>query len=318
MRRVIAAVFSSFGSEHAFCADRKKWGERAWALFENLLELIIDGTINGRNLIDCVTSICEDLSYLPASLLARCAKEVGDSLTKTGKNTGKQFKILPKLLSLLDDEDMLNLADVYLDSMSGGEYVNHVIDNLCKATWAPGVCLEVLDCLKDMDLAPNQLDRCIRKVFQNVTSVTDVDTLPALVYQFLLLANKGHNRLVLKAVVTHLDRLDRAHFSSNSVEPSCVGVKYPYDKLTRSQGTIMVYFDFALKQDPSIMKELLRLLKTRSLPLTCFAFSLLLSSLKVPHCKWQVFGFLKTYTIEYFEHITKQYSRPWLLRILKQ
>ena len=76
-----------------------------------------------------------------------------------------------------------------MEQLSGIEFCQHIIDHICLLKWAPSVVLGTLQSLRDLQLKPEHLQKCILKVFSSITDLP-FQNLPSLSYQLLLLAAK--------------------------------------------------------------------------------------------------------------------------------
>ena len=82
-----------------------------------------------------------------------------------------------------------------------------IIRRICRTRWNPSAANYVVKGIRGFALAPRQMTRIVRKVLDQL-SETELNDLPPLVNQLLLLASKGEQALVLSGLADHFDALD--------------------------------------------------------------------------------------------------------------
>ncbi|KAK2170305.1 hypothetical protein LSH36_3g08016 [Paralvinella palmiformis] len=123
------------------------------------------------------------------------------------------------------------------------------------------VLLLVVMC-KDISLKDEELKFLLTKAIRMMKEV-QLQELPPLVYQMLLLSNKGHKRMVLEGIIHHFveqDKLSKAEHS-NTHEPELEVTSLCTDQLYVVEGTIILHIRFAVQQDQELGKQLIKYLK---------------------------------------------------------
>lgn len=171
-----------------------------------------------------------------------------------------------------DDALPLDLLPRCLDLAvaAGGEAaaaVDAVLGKILDTEWPKAVLVKVVSLLREFP-APTRAraSEFLEKVFGGMKEV-DVQDLPSLAYQLLLLASKGFNR---RAVIGGI----LSFFGSGAVKGGSAVVR-------QVEGTVLMHFNFAVKQDPSLGLEVLRILRSNVGVFNHFDAAVLLSIARV-------------------------------------
>ena len=132
----------------------------------------------------------------------------------------------------------------FASSFKADEYQDTIIRRICRTRWNMSAVTNVAKGLRNFNLAPRQMVRIVRKILNQFTSIP-LNDLPPLVNQLLLLASKGEQALVISGLADHFDMLD------NTVDSKDVHT------LRAVEGTVLLHFNFAIKQDQQLAKTLL-------------------------------------------------------------
>lgn len=125
---------------------------------------------------------------------------------------------------------------------------------------------------RDLPLGPEQHSLVAAKIVECLDGM-QLEELPPLVYQLLLFATKGHRSEILRGLVAHFDALDRdsADGRDNAMEttedgdscgPAATQSSSRDVSLLRTiEGTIILHFSFAVKQDQELGASFIKMLK---------------------------------------------------------
>jgi Fanconi anemia group I protein len=151
-----------------------------------------------------------------------------------------------------------------------------------------------------------------------------VEELPPLVYQLLLLCNKGEKQLVLRGLVEHLGSLEpRAAEDEDLVdaleeesEVMSVAVTnddavLTADRLRPVQGTCILHITFAAKQDQELGREFTKYLKSGP-RLTTFSLALALALSRVHRYEAAIFEQIKSLVNKAFREEERGATSPWI------
>ncbi|XP_039020727.1 Fanconi anemia group I protein [Hibiscus syriacus] len=162
----------------------------------------------------------------------------------------------------------------------GGDYVNSIVDKIFDSQWSKGFLLKMVSIAKEFNFLDKMRGKeFLEKVFAGIKSV-DLMDLPSIVYQLLVLASKGFNkREILEGIVWF--------FGSKSGSKMASTVR-------QVEGTVLLHVNFAVKQDPSLGKEVLGLVKSDLRAFNHFTVAVLLSVSRVRRFSESSMAILKT------------------------
>lgn len=189
----------------------------------------------------------------------------------------------PQIVNL-DDAQLLDLLpkcfDLVRESERGGEYVNSVVDRVLDCPWSKGLLIKMVSIVKDLGFIDKVRSReFLEKVFDEM-KIVDLQDLPSLVYQLLVLASRGFNkREVMEGIV--------GYFGLK------VGTKVT-SIVRQVEGTVLLHVNFAVKQDPSLGQEVVGLLKLNPRAVNHFTVAVLFSIARVRRFRESSMGILKT------------------------
>ena len=132
-------------------------------------------------------------------------------------------------------------------TVTGMEYWTNTMNQLANAPWQKSMCIDIARVLREIPLANDLLYTFVAKIASHFREM-DIQMLPPLVYQTLLLCNRKEpavKRLLLRAIVAVFDVFDR--------DIDTTGVSA--DQLRNIEGTIILQVNFAVKQDQKLGKE---------------------------------------------------------------
>ncbi|KAH9765890.1 Fanconi anemia group I-like protein [Citrus sinensis] len=184
----------------------------------------------------------------------------------------------------LDDAQMLDLLpkcfDLLRESEKGGDYVNLVFDRLLDCDWSKGLLLKLVSIVRELGFFDKR--RCsefLMKVFEGM-KIVDLQDLPTLVYQLLVLASRGFNkREVIEGIVV---------FFGSKMGSKVTSI------VRQVEGTVLLHVNFAVKQDPSLGQEVMGLVKLDLRAFNHFAVAVLLSVARIRKFSESAMGILKT------------------------
>eukprot|EP00961_Rhodomonas_salina_P232737 3144319-Rhodomonas_salina.1 len=199
---------------------------------------------------------------------------------------------------------------------AGEEYRAAVIEELCRLEWPKSLVVPICTVLRDLHLDEAQLKVVVSRIAKEARSM-ELQELPPLVYQMLLLSTHGHRTQILRiilSVFTELDERcsialgDNARMSQDEVTEST----FEESELVQVEGIVMLHFEFAVKQDMALGQELLRVLKLRVCDLAPFEAALLLSLSRVPRYESKAMDVLRKAAEQDFAHQCKVTSSTWI------
>lgn len=189
---------------------------------------------------------------------------------------------LSKLLGSEDTQilDILPGCFSCLCVEKGKECVNLMLDRIIESDWSKGLLVKMVFLARELAgfIDKVRARELLEKVFKGMKSV-DLQDLPLLSYQLLVLASKGFNK---REVIAGIMRF----FGSELVSKASSTIR-------QVEGTVLLHVNFAVKQDPSLGQEVIGLVKLDPKALNHFAVAVLLSVAKVRKFSESSMGILK-------------------------
>eukprot|EP00941_MAST-03F_sp_MAST-3F-sp1_P001650 g1650.t1 len=222
---------------------------------------------------------------------------------------GAALELIPKLLSKFEDHKKYQIVvnkDTDATEMYGGAYRGYVIQSICRMSWPSSAVVALTTLLKEIPLTSGNMNLVIRKVLKQFSRVP-IQELPGLMYQLLLLATDKCKKHILHQITCHFDEIDeREHLLEGNTKDS------ERRRLRQVEGTVLLHFNFAMKQDQSLGKAVLSGFKTDGRALSRFQLALLFSMATVPRFSDEVFGIIKQRVLRYHQSVARFRESPWL------
>ncbi|KAJ4764510.1 Fanconi anemia group I protein [Rhynchospora pubera] len=224
--------------------------------------------------------------------------------------------LLPSLLDLLtshlffiSDPNTASLLDLLppLLSLSISNYgfptVAQFLDRILSSDWSKSFLLKFASILHELapDVGPSVPD-FLDKIF-NGMSLVDIQDMPSLVYQLLLLASKGNCR---RTVIGGIFRFFGEH------------VRGPGSIVRQVEGTVLMHVNFAVKQDLTLGQEIVATVRSDLGSLNHFMVNVLLSVARVKRFSDSVMSALKTAVVDSNRDCKVSRDCKWLPNCLKE
>ncbi|KAJ8249453.1 hypothetical protein GJAV_G00235090 [Gymnothorax javanicus] len=232
---------------------------------------------------------------LPGPALAQLASVFVEAIKAGSVGSGTSLELFPTILTALSATEKLAYAK---GELSGEEYRKQLINSLCSSRWDSQCVTHLTSMFRDVPLSKEELQFVVEKVLR-MCSKLDLQEIPPLAYQLLLLTAKGCKKLVLDGLVNFFNEQDQRaseeakHSDGLDVEVQSV----PCDQLRHVEGTTILHVVFAVRLDHELGKELLKIVKAGQGELgggLCpFSIALLLSVARIQRYEEQVFELLK-------------------------
>lgn len=189
---------------------------------------------------------------------------------------------LPEIVDS-DDAQVVDLVPRCLSSACNSEgkgFTGAVFDRILDCVWSKGLLVKMVSIVRDFPfLDKGRVDEFVDKVFDGITRV-DLQDLPSLVYQLLVLASKGFSkREVIEGIVV---------FFGSKMERKSSSI------VRQVEGTVLLHVNFAVKQDPSLGQEIMGLVRLDLRAFNHFTVAILLSVARVRKFGESSVGVLKT------------------------
>ncbi|CAL9779125.1 unnamed protein product [Musa acuminata subsp. burmannicoides] len=220
---------------------------------------------------------------------------------------------LPSLLDLVvsdlsavaepDDALPLDLLPRLLDLAEGDELVDKMLDRLLAGEWSKSLLLKIVALLLELPrIGKARVSDFLDKIFSGM-KVVDLQDLPSLIYQLLLLASKGINRReVISGILGFFGGFSKG-------QPSI---------LRQVEGTVLMHVNFAVKQDPSLGREVLTIIRSDLRLINHFVVAVLFSMARVRRFNESCIGVLKMVVVTSHRDYKTSRDCKWLPDNLKE
>ncbi|CAL5395694.1 unnamed protein product [Camellia sinensis] len=209
---------------------------------------------------------------IPTQTLISISDSIVSSLPQIlDPDDAQVLDLLPKCLDLIRNSNEIELRR---------DYVNSVIDRVLGCDWSRVLLVKMVSIVREFSfLDKGRCGEFLDKVFGGMRDV-ELQDLPSLVYQLLVLASKGFSkRDVVEGIVMF--------FGSKMGSKASSIVR-------QVEGTVLLHVNFAVKQDPSLGQEVMGLVKSDLRAFNHFTVAVLLSIARVRKFSECSIGILKT------------------------
>uniref|UniRef100_A0A3B5MUP0 FA complementation group I n=1 Tax=Xiphophorus couchianus TaxID=32473 RepID=A0A3B5MUP0_9TELE len=278
---------------------------RRLLVYEHLIPLCESGDLQAEVAADIIGLLMLETHTLSGSSLAKLATLFVDAI-KVGKmGSGKSLELFPTILTALAAWEL-----------SGEEYKKQLINSLCSSRWDPQCVIHLTTMFRDVPLSAEELQFLVDKVLRMFFKM-DLQEVPPLVYQLLLLSAKGCKKQILDGIVASFFLPGFTLYSPNlHLEVQTI----PQDQLRHVEGTVILHIVFAIRLDNELGRELLKnlfvFLQTSYGDLCPFSVALLLSVARIQRYEEQVFDLLKGAVIKSYKDEQLQQGSKFLQNLL--
>ncbi|KAL7104911.1 hypothetical protein ACP275_07G012100 [Erythranthe tilingii] len=184
------------------------------------------------------------------------------------------------------------------------EYINSVMDALLNCEWSKVLLIKMVQIVRDFSFCIDKVRKSefLEKIFAKMRDDVEIQDLPGLVYQLLVLATKGFGkRQVIEGVVLYFGGTKKAGSIMKQVE-----------------GTVLLHVNFAVKQDTSLGQEVLGLVRLDSRAFNHFTVLILLSIARIRRFNESAVAVLKTALLNAYKDYKFAKVCRWLPDELKE
>ncbi|KAM9183783.1 Fanconi anemia group I protein isoform 1-T1 [Dugong dugon] len=269
------------------------------------IQLVESGDLQKEVASEIIGLLMLEAHNFPGPLLVELASEFIDAVREGSLVNGKSLELLPIILTALAAKKE-NLTDGK-GELSGEEYKKQLINTLCSGRWDQQYVIQLTSMFKDVPLTAEEVEFVVEKVLKMFPKL-NLQEIPPLVYQLLILSSKGSRKRVLEGIMAFFNELDKQHNEEQSGDELLDLVTVPSGELRHVEGTIILHIVFAIKLDRDLGRELLKHVKTgqhgdSSKNLCPFTIALMLSVTRIQRFAEQVFDLLKTSVVKSFKDL---------------
>ncbi|XP_062944841.1 Fanconi anemia group I protein isoform X1 [Cynocephalus volans] len=276
---------------------------RRCRIYTSCIQLVESGDLQKEVASEIIGLLMLEAHHFPGQLLVELANEFVGGVKEGRLVNGKSLELLPIILTALSTKKE-NLA-YEKGELSGEECKKHLINILCSGRWDQQYVIQLTSMFKDVPLTAEEVEFVVEKVLRMLSKL-NLQEIPPLVYQLLVLSSKGSRKSVLEGIIAFFNELDKQHNEEQSGDELLDLVTVPSGELRHVEGTIILHIVFAIQLDCELGRELLKQLKARQQGdsnnnLCPFSIALLLSVTRIQRFEEQVFDLLKTSVIKSFK-----------------
>uniref|UniRef100_H3D3N5 FA complementation group I n=1 Tax=Tetraodon nigroviridis TaxID=99883 RepID=H3D3N5_TETNG len=294
-KHVGAVIKGIFHGSPAGCAEGSA---RRLLLYQHCVPLCQSGDLQPEVAADIVGLLMLETHSLPGSCLAQLATLFLEAIKGGKMGNGKSLELFPTVLTALSACESLSYGK---GELSGEEYKKQLINTLCSSRWDPQCVIHLTTMFRDVPLSVEELRFLVEKVLRMLTKL-DLQEVPPLVYQLLLLSAKGCKKQILDGIVTYFKDQDVCLEEEKNRNLDLEVQSLPQDELRHVEGTAILHIVFALRLDHELGREFLKAFKVTSYGDLCpFSVALLLSVARIQRYEEQVFDILKATIIRNFK-----------------
>uniref|UniRef100_H2M7Z4 FA complementation group I n=1 Tax=Oryzias latipes TaxID=8090 RepID=H2M7Z4_ORYLA len=288
---------------------------RRLAVYQHCIPLCESGDLQTEVAADIIGLLMLETHTLSGPSLAQLANLYVDSI-KVGKmGSGKSLELFPTILTALAACEALSYGK---GELSGEEYKKQLINSLCSSRWDPQCVIHLTTMFRDVPLSSDELKFLVEKTLRMFTKL-DLQEIPPLVYQLLLLSAKGSKKQVLDGIISYFKEQDvRQEEEDMDLEVQSI----PQDQLRHVEGTVILHIVFAIRLDHELGREFLKSFKVIQMIFTSYAdmcpfsVALLLSVARIQRYEEQVFDLLKGAVIKSYKDEHLQQGSKFLQDLL--
>ncbi|XP_025247321.1 Fanconi anemia group I protein isoform X2 [Theropithecus gelada] len=274
-------------------------------IYTYCIQLVESGDLQKEIASEIIGLLMLEAHHFPGPLLVELANEFISAVREGSLVNGKSLELLPIILTALATKKE-NLA-YGKGVLSGEECKKQLINILCSGRWDQQYVIQLTSMFKDVPLTAEEVEFVVEKAL-SMFSKMNLQEIPPLVYQLLVLSSKGSRKSVLEGIIAFFSALDKQHNEEQSGDELLDVVTVPSGELRHVEGTIILHIVFAIKLDYELGRELLKHLKAgqqgdSNNNLSPFSIALLLSVTRIQRFQDQVLDLLKTSVVKSFKDL---------------
>ncbi|KAK7891742.1 hypothetical protein WMY93_023705 [Mugilogobius chulae] len=283
---------------------------------QHCITLCESGDLQTEVAADIIGLLMLETHLLPGPSLAQLANLFVEAIKMGKMRSGKSLELFPTVLTALAACEAVEYGK---GELSGEEFKKQLINSLCSSRWDPQCVIHLTTMFRDVPLSPEELQFVVEKVLR-MFSKLDLQEVPPLVYQLLLLSAKGCKKQILDGIVSYFKAqdlcLEEEQKRGQSLDLEFESV--PQDQLRHVEGTAILHIVFAIRLDHELGREFLKTFKTSYADMCPFSVALLLSIARIQRYEEQVFDLLKGAVIKSFKDEQLQQGSKIIQDLLPQ
>jgi Fanconi anemia group I protein len=254
------------------------------AIMETTVQVLCRGILSSKPASDltaalnsCCDMLCTRSLVCVLDLITDCVNIQSPSLA-----LDRDYKVIEIFSKFLTTAGALSSVDIEQSipgmNQSGAQLKEKYVIGLCDMNkdWPTGAIVPLSQQLREISVS-DDVSRCIIKKLLKQFPIVSPNELPSFTYQLLLFPSNHSRSLIIRGILRYFNSLDAALSKSRTL-----------------QGTLLLHFNFAAKQDITIGIGLIQVICCTLGSMTLFDAALLLSLSRIPRFQKKVFDLFKT------------------------
>eukprot|EP00808_Paulinella_micropora_P005411 g24922.t1 len=290
-----------------------------FVMVSKILKFLHLNALPDKHASPLVAALAEVIERLRPGDMLQLVERLLKGLT-VAANPGKELSLLPKAMRFIlhpsperSASQTIDCSPISMDNMLPSDYKEYVVNKITQSKWVPEVVLAVVIMLEDMDLSANQHAILVKKALRHLEGL-DINQLPVLAHHLFILSLKGSLGLVLRSLVSHIQSLEGEMEGKSKSSSRSSSASHIPPQFLEVQGTILLHFNFAAKQDPSLGPTLIGLVRKQLLKMGPFCLAALLAIAPIQRHEKEILTFLKGEVLDALRRQSMRLLSPWLQR----
>jgi Fanconi anemia group I protein len=279
------------------------------SIIETSINVLSRGILPNKPASDLVSTLNSCCDMLCPRSLVRALNLIVDSVSEQPSlEFDRDFKVLELFSKFLATAGALSSVDIVQNRSdpianqtydSGAQLKETYIMGLCdlNKVWPIGAIVPLSQQLREI-VVSDDASRCIvKKLLKQFPNVLP-NELPSFTYQLLLFPSNQSRSLIIRGILKHFNALDAT-----------------LSKTRAAQGTLLLHFNFAAKQDCAIGNGLIQVVCSTLGAMSLFDAALLLSLSRIPRYQKKVFDLFKTVCELHFQGHNRRHLSGFICEV---
>jgi hypothetical protein len=275
------------------------------SIVETSVNVLCRGVLSSKPASELVSALNSCCDMLRPRSLVRALSMIVDSVCVQSplSEFDRDFKVLELFSKFLATVGALSSADIekinVASNQTGAQFKDKCITGLCDLDkdWPIGAIVPLSQQLREINVT-DDVSRCIVRKLLKQFPVVLPNELPSFTYQLLLFPSTQFRSLIVRGILKHFNSLDGTLSKTRAV-----------------QGTLLLHFNFAAKQDYGIGSSLIQVVCCTLGAMSLFDAALLLSLSRIPRYQKKVFDLFKTLCELHFQGQNRRHLSGFLCEV---
>ncbi|CAG8563078.1 2562_t:CDS:10 [Ambispora leptoticha] len=274
-----------------------------------------------KGVTDIVNQCINEINNLSEKALIDTTNLLFAILHRKTSIYGKFFSFIPPILAFYESCGIVTIKESIdnVREFTGPEYKDYLLMRILRLEWDKDNILSIVTMLQDISLTDEQVELVVDKLLRNIDSI-ELDEIPPIIYQLLLLSRKGHKRVIINGVAEYFNKLAQIFeedegSGQKGKEPEASSLS-SFVNLSLIEGTVIIHITFAVKQDQELGAEYIKYVKSgKTMYLTPFNIACLLSIAKIHRFEDTVLDLLKNMIKAHLKNREKLENKIWMSKL---